>query len=226
MKHLTKNYLVALANSFATVMREYVDITIQRTLDALPQPGKGDKGDTGKDGRDGRDGKDGRDAVEQLEILPGIHVERSYPRGTLATWKGGLWQAQRATNQMDGWMCILEGIDRTEVEMKDERSFSVTTVFSSGVTRTANFSIPSVVYKGIYKRGVTFEAGDAVTHQGSLWIAQKQTNAVPGDGDDYRLAVKRGRDGKDGDKGPKGDAGTAGRNGRDLTQLGTNGEKW
>jgi hypothetical protein len=38
---------------------------------------------------------------------------------------------------------------------------------------------------------------DTVTYGGSLWIAQRDTSASPGDKPaDWKLAVKRGRDGK------------------------------
>lgn len=43
----------------------------------------------------------------------------------------------------------------------------------------------------------TYAAGDAVSHGGSLFIAQVDTIAKPGKSDDWRLAVKRGNDGRD-----------------------------
>ena len=43
----------------------------------------------------------------------------------------------------------------------------------------------------------TYAAGDAVSHGGSLFIAQAATTAKPGKSDDWRLAVKRGSDGRD-----------------------------
>ena len=43
----------------------------------------------------------------------------------------------------------------------------------------------------------TYAAGDAVSHGGSLFIAQAATAAKPGKSDDWRLAVKRGSDGRD-----------------------------
>ena len=43
----------------------------------------------------------------------------------------------------------------------------------------------------------TYVAGDAVSHGGSLFIAQTETAARPGKSDDWRLAVKRGNDGRD-----------------------------
>lgn len=49
----------------------------------------------------------------------------------------------------------------------------------------------------VHRPGAVYEKGDAVTHGGSYWIARKGTSATPGKSDDWRLAVKRGRDGKD-----------------------------
>jgi len=43
----------------------------------------------------------------------------------------------------------------------------------------------------------TYAAGDSVSHGGSLFIAQKETSEKPEKSDDWRLAVKRGRDGRD-----------------------------
>lgn len=43
----------------------------------------------------------------------------------------------------------------------------------------------------------TYQAGDSVSHGGSLFIAQVETTAKPGKSDDWRLAVKRGADGRD-----------------------------
>ena len=51
-------------------------------------------------------------------------------------------------------------------------------------------------YRGVWREG-SFKAGDAVTWGGSLWIAQRATEAKPETNDDWKLAVKRGRDGKD-----------------------------
>ena len=42
-----------------------------------------------------------------------------------------------------------------------------------------------------------YVAGDAVSHGGSMFIAQVETSAKPGKSDDWRLAVKRGADGRD-----------------------------
>lgn len=72
---------------------------------------------------------------------------------------------------------------------------TVTMQLKSGeqlVERT--LKIPSVLYKGVFTEQA-YEKGDAVTYGGSLWIAEKDCpDGRPGASDDWRLAVKRGRD--------------------------------
>lgn len=83
-------------------------------------------------------------------------------------------------------------------------------------------------YFDVWKPG-EFNRGSLVTHGGGLWIAKELTEQKPGDGDDWRLAVKRGRDGRDGkngERGERGERGLPGRDGRDLTQLDTSGAKY
>ena len=191
-------------------------------------PGEaGTKGDPGKDGRDGREGKDGtpgRDALE-LDILPAIDFAKSYPRGTLASNRGGLWRAIRSTEGAEGWVCIVDGLSHIEVKQDNVRNFIIRTELSSGNIVLTTFAIPALLDRTVFKVGTKYQAGDGVTHQGSFWIAQKDTASAPGS-DDWRLAVKRGRDGKDGAVGKQGSPGAPGASGRDLTQMGLDGRKW
>jgi hypothetical protein len=57
-----------------------------------------------------------------------------------------------------------------------------------------------VDYKGVYRKGCSYSRNQAVSHQGSLWIAVKDyPEKEPGEPNSgFRLAVKKGRDGKDG----------------------------
>ncbi|RWR28834.1 hypothetical protein D2T31_12030 [Sinirhodobacter populi] len=59
--------------------------------------------------------------------------------------------------------------------------------------------IPGLYDAGIYREGKDYTAGEGVTFGGSFWIAQCDTKSKPGDGDDWRQAVKKGRDGRDGE---------------------------
>lgn len=74
----------------------------------------------------------------------------------------------------------------------------------------------TVLDRGVFKDGDTYERGDMVTWGGSGWVCQKETRAKPGDGSsDWRLFVKKGRDGKDGINGKDGTPGLNGKDGRD-----------
>lgn len=64
--------------------------------------------------------------------------------------------------------------DRFEVEMK--------------------FPVP--IYRGVFKEGEEYEAGDMATWGGSLWHCDEKTTDKP-DAGPWRLCVKKGRDGRD-----------------------------
>ena len=51
-------------------------------------------------------------------------------------------------------------------------------------------------YAGVWSPG-EYQKGQFVTHSGALWHCNRTTHHKPGDGNDFTLAVKRGRDGKD-----------------------------
>lgn len=169
----------------------------ERGADGVP----GTKGMDGEPGRDGRDGPPGRDAA-QIDILPSINESRSYGRGTWASHKGGLWRATRATEGMDGWECVVDGIADIEVLQSDERGFQVTVRRSSGSQHGKLFELPAMIYRGVFQEGEHYAAGDTVTWGGSLWHCNAATFEKPLDGSkSWQLAAKRGRDGKDGRNG-------------------------
>lgn len=185
----------------------------------------GNSGADGRDGRDGRDGKDGRDALE-IEVLPGIDEQRSYPARTYASHNGGLWVSRRRTNGMDGWECVIDGTADFRIEHVSEREFEIVAIRSSGAESRKTFRMPIVLDAGIYREGQTYSKGDGVSWSGSFWVSQIDDNATkPGESGAWRMAVKRGRDGKDGKDGERGERGQKGEPGRDLTQMGFDGGK-
>jgi integrin beta 3 len=166
------------------------------------EPGPaGPQGEEGAPGRDGRDGLPGRDGAAGKDGLDGKDG---------APGKAGA----------DGL-----GFDELTHEYDGERTFAV--VFTRGETvKRFEHVVPFLLDRGVWRQGA-YARGDAVSHGGSLWIAQADTTSKPEDkGSDWRLAVKRGRDGRDGKDGAPGPQGPAGRPGRDLTQLGPDGSKW
>lgn len=88
------------------------------------------------------------------------------------------------------------GFDDLSVEHDGERGF-VLRFMKGERTKEFAFELPVVLDRGVWREGDAYKAGDACTWAGSLWIAQKDTDAKPDSGDGWRLSVKRGRDGKD-----------------------------
>ncbi|KLH48743.1 hypothetical protein WQ64_26865 [Escherichia coli] len=106
--------------------------------------------------------QDGRDATA-LEILPAIDDQKSFPRGTYATHQGGLWRAYEKTHGMRGWECLVDGVADIDVSMTGERLFSVVIRHSSGQRTEKTFSLPVMLYRGVFRAGETYHPGDTVT---------------------------------------------------------------
>ncbi len=167
-------------------------------LEARPLPERGEKGDPGESIRgetgvgvagalidrsgvlvltlsDGtqRDlgpvvGKDGRDGKDGADGLPGEPGKDGF-----------------SLDDFD----VNVGDDGRTIEMS----------FGEGEKKLiAEMKFPVVLYRGVYKEGDDYSAGDSATWGGSLWIAERDTKAKPDSPDSgWRLAVKKGRDGKD-----------------------------
>lgn len=213
----------------------------ERGIDGPPgAPGPagpaGPPGSVGEPGPAGNDGADGRDALE-LDIVAGIDPARSYPRGTVAAYRGGVIRAMRKTEPVvrddlaaAGWLVLMDGVAAIEHSQADDRTLVITTTRTSGAASRAELRSPTMLYRGIYASETAYEPGDTVTWAGSLWHCQRaargETPDAPGDGDRaWRLVAKRGRDGRDGKDGARGERGPEGPAGRDLTQLGFDGRK-
>jgi hypothetical protein len=194
----------------------------------------GEPGQKGADGRDGRDGKDGRDGINGKDAadilpLPAIDPAKAYPLGTWAKHAGGLWVARRATDGMDGWDCVVSGVSALDVQMgADMRTLSLQISTSDGKTVSKAFTVPTMVYRGIWRDGEDYARGDTATRGGSLWVltAEKSAGQPGTDNSGWQLAVKKGTDGRDGLKGEKGERGGEGKAGRDLTQMTLDGRRF
>lgn len=64
----------------------------------------------------------------------------------------------------------------------------------------ANAETRGLAYRGVYQKADTYERGDVVTFQGSMWVAIADVgpNEGPSKSDSWVLAVKHGQDGKPG----------------------------
>ena len=101
-------------------------------------------------------------------------------------------------NQRAGRVKGRDGADLEHLafETPDGRRFTVRA--RSGAREfVSEFTVPSVIDRGIWQASSAYDVGDGVTFKGSYWIAEAETNARPGTPDSgWRLAVKRGRDGR------------------------------
>lgn len=206
---------------------EAIAEAVDKAIERIPRPKDGIDGAPGQrgiDGRDGADGEHGRDAA-LIEPLASIDPERSYARGTWAKHQRGLWLSRSVTNGMTGWDCIVAGVADIVVVSDGLRTVTVTAQLSDGNTSTAEFTLPTIVYRGAWAAAGEYQAGDVVSWDGSMWhCEEKSTTERPGT-TAWRMCVKRGRDGKDGVRGAKGERGGEGRAGKDLTQLNFNGSR-
>jgi hypothetical protein len=181
---------------------------LEKRLDALPTPKDGEQGPEGKTGpqgergADGKDGRDGRDA----QGIPGDRGEK----GDVGPVGPSGPQGDRGPDGL--------GFDDLSVTYDGQRTFTVT--FQRGdVVKAFPFRMPVVLYRGIYDQSTTYEAGDAVTWGGSMWIARTDTASVAPDENSvagkkvWALSVMRGRAGKQGTKGDTGDRGPMGQQG-------------
>lgn len=166
----------------------------------------GAPGRDGKDGRDGMDGKDGAPGIDGKDGAPGrdgvpvithpeIDFERSYPPGTYASHAGGLWGSTQQTHGMTGWTCIVRGIASVVSETEGRTERTILTL-SDGTKHVAERRNSRLEDRGVWKEDRVYEVGDCVTYAGSLFIAQVDgATDRPGTSEQWRLAVKRGRDG-------------------------------
>lgn len=157
---------------------------------------------------------DGKDATpEQVEDAVIKSMSSPTPPALIVDWleaKSAAWaldferraQAtlERAADRIPKPADGMDGFSLDDLSIEDDGNGRVTLRFHRGdLVKSHTVRLPRFSDKGVFRDGDDYEAGDGVTWAGSYWIAQKDSpEGKPGDGDSWRLAVKRGRDGKDG----------------------------
>lgn len=184
-----------------TLLSEMVDAAVK----ALPAP---------KDGADGKDADMAELKLHVHELVKNIQppapptidevaavFERRFSDLTLSWERQARDTFEKAVDRMPA---PKDGRDALTLESFDlslaEDGRTVTVKMQAGATvLEKSLKIASVIDRGAYKSQSEYECGDAVTHGGSLWIAQQDApEGAPGmGGKGWRLAVKKGRDGKD-----------------------------
>lgn len=176
-----------------------------------------------------KDGEPGRDAT-QIEVLPTIDPQKSYPRGTEAEYAGGTIRAHRNTEpitarlQDAGWSVVRDGEANFEViQSADLRTFTFRKTMTSGRVFESVHKSPVTILRGIHRTDDEYFRGDQTISDNSTWTCVvESTKAKPGLSPDWLLSARKGDRGKDG-KGEKGDPGQPGKDGKDFRPLGS---KW
>lgn len=152
-------------------------------------PGRdGRDGVAGPSGKDGLNGKDGRDGIDGKDGAAGL------------SGKDGL------------------GFDDLTCSLEDGGRVLVLKFVCGERVKEFRLTTATMIYRGVFVDGNTYEHGDTVTWGGSLFHCNEETKAKPNYGEKaWTLAAKRGNDGNNGLPGAKGERGPQGLPGRDRT---------
>ena len=175
-------------------VRPLIDDAVSKAVAALPPA------------RDGKDGADVMDAVIDRigHLVLTFSNGKTKDVGQVVGDDGvdcdfdGVWKL--INEKLDSWPKPKDGMgfDDLSVEYDGERTFKFVLVQGDRKKEFA-FDVPMVLDRGIYADGKSYARGDAVTWDGSSWIAQTDgAKEKPGTGKEWRLAIKRGTRGKDG----------------------------
>jgi collagen type III alpha len=238
---LKRSEIDLVMRSVANVVQMYVRAAAEPLIERIAElekrePLKGEKGDPGQDGkagpagsagapgRDGIDGKDGTPGERGLQGESGLDGKDGAPgrdgRDGLpgVAGKDGLngkdgINGKDGANGLDGKDGL--GFDDMTAEVEDDGRVLVLRWVAGERKKEVRLTLGTMIYRGVFSDGKTYERGDVATWGGSVWHCNSETNEKPGDGSkNWTLAVKKGRDGRDGKDGDKGERGPEGKAGR------------
>lgn len=86
----------------------------------------------------------------------------------------------------------LSFIGRRIRQLHEQHDAQIATLASRIAELESSITEANVVDKGVWREGIAYRKGEAVTCKGSLWIAQTDTTERPGASPCWRLAVKAG----------------------------------
>lgn len=161
-----------------------------------PQGPQGSAGDRGADGQPGAPGIDGKSMTPaDVEALLAPLVSKwalDFERRAQDVFSAAIERMPKAKDGADG-------LSVDDMTLTDDGDGNVTFAFARGDLRK-EFAIRLPRFKdaGVYQPAGVYRKGDGVTWGGSFAIAQVDNpEGKPGESNDWRIAVKRGRDGKD-----------------------------
>lgn len=179
------------ASVTAKEVEEMVKAEAKSLFDSLPAP---------KDGAPGADGKDGEKGADGLG-LAGAMIDRE--GSLMVTLSNGEVKdlgpvvGKNGTDGKDG-----VGLDSFELEYIPETHEIAIKAAAAGRVKELRYPAGGIRPAGYWRDGTKAKASEAWVHDGSLWIATKDTSAKPESANaDWVIAARRGRDGERGQKG-------------------------
>lgn len=157
----------------------------------------GKDGIQGKDGADGINGKDGADgtSVTVEDLLPVLKSMQS--EWALDFEKRAQDVLQKAIDRMPRPKDGADGLSLEDFEVSMNGRTMKLALVRGDIRKEFEINLAIPMYREIWKSGETYQPGDFVTYDGSVWACLKTTKGKPGEyTKDWRLAVKRGRNGK------------------------------
>jgi hypothetical protein len=161
----------------------------------------GEQGPQGVPGEKGEPGRDGADGVGLSDAL----IDRD---GALVlTMTDGRAKALGVVVGRDGAPGAdgRDGLGMAEVAREyDAETHEIVERWTvAGDAKELRYPAGGIRPGGFYREGMKCHALQAITHDGALWIAKRDTTAKPclENADDWQLAARKGRDGRDGKDG-------------------------
>ena len=175
---------------------ERVDLAVK----AIPVPKDGRDGVDGKDGAPGEKGADGAGIADLLTDREGALIA-TFSDGRMKNL--GIIVGKDGRDGVDGKDGI--GLDAFEMEYLPETHEVAIKASCAGRVKELRYPAGGIRPAGYWRDGASAKAGEAWVHDGSLWIATKDTQSKPETkGADWIIAARRGRDGERGQKGQDG----------------------
>lgn len=156
----------------------------------------------------GQDGKSVTVDEVLAALLPRLqaHVDAEVAKAVLDVERraqGVLERAVAAIPKAKDGQDGRDGLGFEDMSASYDGEREVTLKFQRGeLVKEFTLSLPVVIDRGYWREGTAAKAGDGWTHDGTWWIAQRDTKAAPAlDSADWRIGARKGRDGKQGEAG-------------------------
>lgn len=173
-------------------IRDQAEQSVSAAIKALPLPKDGKDGADGLKGDPGEKGADGIGLAGAM-IDRGGELQVTLTNGTVKSL--GVVVGTNGSNGKDGQDGI--GLDAFEVDYLEETHEVRIKAACAGRTKELRYPAGGLRPAGYWRDGTKAKACEAWVHDGSLWIATKNTSAKPQSaGDDWVIAARKGRDGE------------------------------